>query len=114
ELVKASRKRQADVAGQLGAQVREALELFVRELDRIDVEMQGALLDGYNDDEILESATVVLMRLLFILKAEETGLLPHGTVAYDRAYGALHLLTRLENANRLAPEKLRTSFEAYS
>jgi len=54
------------------------------------------------------------MRLLFILKAEETGLLPHGIIAYDRAYGVLHLLTRLENANRLSPDKLRNSCEAYS
>jgi Eco57I restriction-modification methylase len=114
ELVKASRKRQADVAGQLGKQVREALETFVRELDRIHVETGGSLLKDYGDEQILESAVVFLMRLLFILKAEETGLLPHGTVAYDRAYGLLHLLTRLENADRLSPEKLKTSFEAYS
>lgn len=114
ELVKVSRKRQADVAGQLGKQVREALETFVHELDRIDVELEGELLKGYSDDEILESANVFLMRLLFILKAEETALLPHGTVAYDRSYGVLHLLTRLENANRLGPEKLKTSLESYS
>jgi hypothetical protein len=78
------------------------------------VDFGGTLLRGYSDDQILESAIAFLMRLLFILKTEETGLLPHGTVAYDRAYGVLHLLTRLENANRLGPEKLRTSNEAYS
>lgn len=113
ELVRASRHRQADVADQLGFQVREALEFFVREIDRIDAEQQGALLAGYSLDEIFESGVVFIMRLLFLLKAEETGLLPHGSVAYDRAYGVLSLLTRLEETHRLAPEKLERSREAY-
>ncbi|EMD9442885.1 Eco57I restriction-modification methylase domain-containing protein [Burkholderia cepacia] len=114
ELVRASRKRQADVADQLGLQVREALEIFVRELDRIDVELGGTLLSGYKEDDIFESAASLLMRMVFLLKAEESGLLPHGSVAYDRAYGVLHLLTHLERAHRLAPDKLDGSQEAYA
>lgn len=113
ELVRASRHRQADVADQLGFQVREALEFFIRELDRIDAERHGAILEGYSLDEIFESGVVFIMRLLFLLKAEETALLPHGSVAYDRSYGVLSLLTRLEETHRLAPEKLDRSREAY-
>lgn len=114
ELVRTSRKRQADVADQLGTQVREALELFVRELDHIDASVDGALLLSYSDDEVFEAAASLMMRLVFLLKAEESALLPHGAVSYDRSYGVLHLLTRLERAHRLAPERLRDSSEAYA
>jgi Eco57I restriction-modification methylase/restriction-modification enzyme MmeI-like protein len=114
ELVRASRQRQADVADRLGAQVREALEILVHEIDRIDAELDGSPLLDYCDEDVLEAAVVFLMRVLFLLKAEEAGLLPHGVVAFDRAYGVLHLLTRLENAYRLVPEKLEKSYEAYS
>jgi len=114
ELVRTSRKRQADVADQLGTQVREALELFVRELDHIDASVEGALLRSYSDDEVFEAIASLMMRLVFLLKAEESALLPHGAVAYDRSYGVLHLLTRLERAHRLNPERLRGSSEAYA
>jgi hypothetical protein len=114
ELVRASRERQADVADQLGTQVRQALELFVRELDRIDASLEGDLLSPYTDDEVFEAAASLLMRMVFLLKAEESGLLPHGSIQYDRSYGVLHLLARLERAHRLAPEKLRQSSEGYS
>ncbi len=114
ELVRSSRKRQADVADQLGAQVREALEVFVREIDRLDAATGGVLLHGYADDEVFEAAAALLMRMVFLLKAEESGLLPHGSVAYDRSYGVLYLLTRLEREHRLAPEKLDHSTEAYA
>ena len=114
ELVRTSRKRQADVADRLGTQVREALELFVRELDHIDASVDGALLRSYSDDEVFEAAASLMMRLVFLLKAEESALLPHGAVAYDRSYGVLHLLTRLERAHQLDPEHLPDSREAYA
>jgi len=114
ELVRRSRKRQLDVADQLGAQVREALGLLVHELDRVDAVLEGELVKSYSEAEVFEAVVAFIMRLLFLLFAEENGLLPHGTVAYDRAYGILHLLTELENQHRLAPEKLKHSYSAYA
>jgi hypothetical protein len=114
ELIKRSRQRQLDVADQLGNQVREALQTLVHELDRVDAELEGDYLGGYSEAEIFESSITFIMRLLFALYAEENGLLPHGNVNYDRAYGVLHLLTELEDARRLAPEKLRHSYAAYA
>ncbi|WP_410210820.1 DNA methyltransferase [Aquirhabdus sp.] len=114
ELIKLSRQRQMDVADQLGNQVREALQILVHELDRIDAELSGDYLHGYSEAEIFESSVAFIMRLLFTLYAEENGLLPHGNVSYDRAYGVLHLLTELEETKRLAPEKLKHSFAAYA
>lgn len=114
ELIKQSRQRQLDVADQLGNQVREALQILVHELDRTDAELDGSYLNGYSEAEVFESSVAFIMRLLFTLYAEENGLLPHGNVTYDRAYGVLHLLTELEETRRLAPEKLKHSYAAYA
>jgi hypothetical protein len=114
ELIKQSRQRQLDVADQLGNQVREALQILVHELDRVDAEVRGQYLVGYSEAEVFESSVAFIMRLLFTLYAEENGLLPHGNVTYDRAYGVLHLLTELEETRRLAPEKLKHSYAAYA
>ena len=84
ELVRRSRERQADVAEQLGTQVREALELFVREVDRVDASVDGDLLRSYTEDEVFEGVAALLMRLVFLLKAEEGGLLPHGSIVRPR------------------------------
>ncbi|WP_414154277.1 Eco57I restriction-modification methylase domain-containing protein [Pseudomonas sp. BNK-43-a] len=114
ELIKQSRQRQLDVADQLGNQVREALQALVHELDRIDAEFGGRYLHDYSEAEVFESCVAFIMRLLFTLYAEENGMLPHGNVTYDRAYGVLHLLTELEETRRLAPEKLMHSYAAYA
>lgn len=114
ELIKQSRQRQLDVADQLGNQVREALQILVHEFDRVDAELSGDYLHGYSEAEMFESSVAFIMRLLFTLYAEENGLLPHGNVTYDRAYGVLHLLTELEETRRLAPEKLKYSYAAYA
>ena len=114
ELIKQSRQRQLDVADQLGNQVREALQILVHELDRVDAEVRGQYLVGYSEAEVFESSVAFIMRLLFTLYAEENGLLPHGNVTYDRAYGVQHLLTELEETRRLAPEKLKHSYAAYA
>jgi len=114
ELIKQSRQRQLDVADQLGNQVREALQILVHELDRIDVEAESQYLKGYSEAEVFESSIAFIMRLLFTLYAEENGLLPHGNVMYDHSYGVLHLLIELEETRRLAPEKLKHSYAAYA
>lgn len=114
ELIKQSRERQLDVADQLGNQVRNALQILVHELDRVDADLHGAFLENYSEAEVFESGVAFIMRLIFTLYAEENGLLPHGNVAYDRSYGVLHLLTELEDTKRLAPEKLKRSYAAYA
>ncbi|TKB08841.1 DNA methyltransferase [Desulforhopalus sp. IMCC35007] len=114
ELIKQSRERQLDVADQLGNQVREALQLLVHDLDRVDADLDGEYLKDYTESEIFESTVAFIMRLIFTLYAEENGLLPHGNVAYDRAYGVLHLLTELEETKRLSPDKLKHSYSAYA
>jgi hypothetical protein len=91
-----SQQRQADVTDQLGNQVLSALSIFVRELDRLDTEHNGELLNGMSPEEVYETALFLMMRLVFIFYAEENHLLPHGDVFYDQAYGLTHLWNRLE------------------
>jgi Eco57I restriction-modification methylase/restriction-modification enzyme MmeI-like protein len=114
ELIKRSRERQLDVADQLGNQVREALSLLVRELDRAGTTAQSPFLNDFTEVDIFEASVAFIMRMLFMLYSEENGLLPHGSTAYDTSYGILHLLTELENQHRISPDDLNHSYTAYS
>lgn len=72
----------------LGDQVRRAVELFVGELARLDRESEGQLLGKVSDREIYRGALTVLMRLVFLLYAEEQRLLPVADPLYAQAYAA--------------------------
>ncbi|MEU1603107.1 Eco57I restriction-modification methylase domain-containing protein [Micromonospora matsumotoense] len=72
----------------LGGQVRRAVELFVAELARLDRESRGGLLGEVSDRDIYRGSLTVLMRLVFLLYAEEQRLLPVGDPLYDQAYAA--------------------------
>ncbi|MEU8314575.1 MULTISPECIES: Eco57I restriction-modification methylase domain-containing protein [unclassified Micromonospora] len=75
----------------LGDQVRRAVELFVGELARLDRESGGALLGKVSDREIYQGSLTVLMRLVFLLYAEEQRLLPVVDPLYAQAYAAATL-----------------------
>jgi hypothetical protein len=104
DLIHESQARQIDVADQLGQQVRAAVGVFVRALDGADRAAGGALLAGVPLEQVYEMALTLMMRLVFILYAEENGLLPHGEVLYDRSYGLTYLTARLEAAHRADAE----------
>ncbi|MEV0809361.1 DNA methyltransferase [Micromonospora sp. NPDC050200] len=72
----------------LGDQVRRAVELFVGELARLDRESEGQLLGKVSDREIYRGSLTVLMRLVFLLYAEEQRLLPVADPLYAQAYAA--------------------------
>ncbi|XTZ17898.1 Eco57I restriction-modification methylase domain-containing protein [Micromonospora echinospora] len=90
----------------LGAQVRRAVELFVAELARLDRESRGALLDEVSDRDIYRGALTVLMRLVFLLYAEEQRLLPAGDPLYAQAYAASTLHGQLSAARDLHGEEV--------
>ena len=54
ELVRKSRERQLEVADQLGYQIREALRLFVHELNGVDANLGGELLKGCSEEQLLK------------------------------------------------------------
>ncbi len=108
-----SQRRQTELTGELGVQVREAVERLILALDRRDREAGGALLAGITPDELYHAAVVVIMRLVFLLFAEERRLLPHGNVFFDEAYGLGRLLHRLERERQEQPETHRQARDAW-
>ena len=84
------------VTEQLSAQVREAVELLVMTLDRVDAESGGALLADVDDDELYAGVVTVMMRIVFLLFAEERRLLRSDAEAYQQAYAIGRLAEDLE------------------
>lgn len=86
----------------LGAQVRRAVELVVAALDEAaaDARHRGEPNPLPEDgDEIYASAVTVLMRVVFLLFAEERGLLPTGEL-YSMGYGLSDQREQLEKRQR--------------
>ena len=82
-LVDDSQDKQLELTDQLGEQVRQALEVLLRGIDRCDQDSVGELLREMEHAEIYQMGLFFMMRLVFLLYAEENYLLPHGEVLYD-------------------------------
>ena len=105
---------QADVTGKLGQQVRQAVELLVGAISRADRERDGGLLAGIEPHQVYEAAVSVLMRCVFLLYAEERGLLPLGDDLYDESLAVSALLDQLrEIADLAGDEPLERSSTAW-
>ena len=81
-----SATNQQDVTDQLGYQVRKAVEVLIRSLDRADQDHGRALLPKVSPERLYEAALTVMMRLVFLFSAEERGLLRLGDPLYDQHY----------------------------
>jgi very-short-patch-repair endonuclease len=75
-LLEKSAQDQHAVTDQLGYQVRNAVEILIRDLDKADIDRGRTLLSDIGEDRLYEAALTVMMRLVFLLSAEERGLLP--------------------------------------
>ena len=65
------------------------------------------MLDGVTDDDLYDGVVTVLMRLVFLLFAEERRLLPSDDATYVAAYSVSRLVEQLESAEALAgPQSL--------
>lgn len=95
-LFELSEKAQNEVTGQLGFQVRQAVELLVAALSRADLERGGELLAGIPPQKVYEAAATVMMRLVFLLYAEERDLLPLSEPLYADYYSAFYLREQLD------------------
>ena len=105
ELLVESSERQEDITDQLGFQVRDAVELLIGTLDRLDAESGGAVLAGVNDDELYSGAVTMMMRIIFILFAEERRLLPVDHAIYDEGYSVGSLEAELSEQAALYGEQ---------
>jgi hypothetical protein len=97
-MLKESASNQQEVTDRLGYQVREAVEVIIRSLDRIDRDEKGKLLAGVSEPDLYEAALTVMMRLVFLFSAEERGLLLLGDPLYDEHYAVSTLVARLQEA----------------
>lgn len=89
---------QSEITTTLGGQVRQAVELFVGELARLDRESNGALLKGVSERDIYRGSLTTLMRLVFLLYAEQRELLPIKDPVYADGYAVTTLYQHLTEA----------------
>ncbi len=105
-LLRDSMANQQDVTDQLGYQVRQAVEVLVGTLDRIDRDQGRALLRDTPETTLYEAALTVMMRLVFLFSSEERGLLLLGDPLYDEHYAVSTLGAQLRAAADQAGEEV--------
>ncbi|CFV69664.1 Type I restriction-modification system methyltransferase subunit [Burkholderia pseudomallei] len=90
-----SLKFQDEVTDALGEQVRRAVEVLIQALDKADQDRDRELLRDVKEAELYEAALTVMMRLVFLLSAEERGLLLLGDERYEANYALSTLRMQL-------------------
>lgn len=106
-----SLKFQDEVTDALGEQVRRAVEVLIQTLDKADQDRNRELLHDVKEPEIYEAALTVMMRLVFLLSAEERGLLLIGDERYEANYALSTLRMQLRKESE---EILERRWDAWS
>lgn len=106
---------QAEITDQLGRQVLAAVQVLVQAVDQIDRQADRQVLLGTREDTLYEAAITVMMRLVFLLSAEERGLLLLGTPIYDAHYAVQPLRETLQRAaDQHGEDVLERRFDAWA
>lgn len=111
-----SRTRQANVTSELASQVFEGLEALLRgfenaaDRDRTS-QLREALERG--DDHVYAGLLTVLLRLVFVLYAEDRGLLPTNHAFYTRELSVLGLYEELVRDQGAYPDAMSRRFGAW-
>lgn len=106
-----SLKYQDEVTEALGEQVRRAVEVLIQALDKADQDRDRELLRDVKESELYEAALTVMMRLVFLLSAEERGLLLLGDERYEANYALSTLRMQLRKESE---EILERRWDAWS
>lgn len=109
-LYERSLKHQDEVTDALGDQVRRAVEVLVQALDRADQDHNRELLQDVEPRELYEAGLTVMMRLVFLLAAEERGLLLLGDPRYDSFYAISSLRMQLRADSEEILERRRSAW----
>ncbi len=109
-LFERSLKHQDEVTDALGDQVRRAVEVLVQALDRADQDRNRELLRDVTPQELYEAGLTVMMRLVFLLAAEERGLLLLGEPRYDSFYAVSTLRMQLRAESDEILERRRAAW----
>ncbi|HAL56153.1 MAG TPA: hypothetical protein DCP63_06690 [Bacteroidetes bacterium] len=114
-LLAESLEHHEEITDTLSGQVRRAVEVLVQCLDKADADRNRELLRDVSPAELYEAGLTVMMRLVFILCAEERGLLHSGDPVYDECYAVSTLRAQLaEEADRNGPEVLDRRHDAWA
>jgi hypothetical protein len=113
-----SRKRQVNVTNQLADQVFEALGILLRGFEAAAERDSGyatvlreALQRG--DDHLYGGLLTVLLRLVFVLYAEDRGLLPVENRIYAQSFSLLALFDELQDDHGAYPDSMSRRFGAW-
>lgn len=102
---------QDDVTDALGEQVRRAVEVLIQAFDRADTDRNQTLLSGVKATELYEAGLTIMMRIVFLLSAEERGLLLLGDERYEANYAITTLRRQLRETSE---ELLEKRWDAWS
>src|SRR5690606_8870384 len=105
-----SLKPQDEVTDERGAQVRGAVEVLVQTRDRAGNVRNRELLRDVDPRELYEAGLTVMMRLVFLLSAEERGLLLLGDPRYDSFYAISTLRMQLRADSEEILERRRSAW----
>lgn len=116
-LLAQSRRFQNTVSERLAEQVLHALYELMRGLQAAqDVSkgelLRGVLQDQHTRDEVYQSLLTVVLRLVFLLYAEERGMLPQ-TEVFQQHYSLAGLHARLRDEAALHPDTMDQRFGAW-
>ena len=104
-----------EVTDTLGKQVMAAVEVLLEGFDRADLESGRTLLADVPPKVLYEASLTVMMRLIFLLCAEERGLLLLGEKIYDDVYAVSTLRNKLEkDSDRYGPQVLERRYDAWA
>jgi hypothetical protein len=115
-LLAESRKRQANVTNELADQVFEALQILLRGFESAAERDGRALLDEAVDregDHVYKGLLTVLLRLVFVLYAEDRSLLPTDKAFYAKHLSLLALFEELQADHGAYPDSMSRRFGAW-
>lgn len=115
-LLQHSRAMQASVSTGLAEQVLESLYELVRGFQAADARVHGDLLRGpmtRDPDEVYHGLLTVLLRLVFLLFAEDRGLLPSSSL-FNQHYSLHALFERLRRDAALHHDTMDQRFGAWA
>lgn len=96
DILKDSRNTQDRVTEELAKQIEEALRHLIEGFDAANQRSDGVLLKDFEPIQIYNGLTDVLLRMVFLLYAEDKALLPTDNELYNRSYSIAGLGAQLE------------------
>jgi|APLak6261679142_1056127.scaffolds.fasta_scaffold00003_172 hypothetical protein len=112
-----SRQYQGEVSTRLAEQVLEALHILLRGLEAADAASKGSLLRELrreeNRHELTDGLLSVILRLVFLLYAEDKGLMP-GSPVYVSSYSVTGLFKDLRDDEARYPDLMDQRFGAWA